>query len=95
MDRKESLSLMEPLLIAEGSRHRGELTELAVEVAAGNGRVARLVLHASLLETLDTGGIWSVARGLARNGAAYKSHLTNCDPRRTAAPRRSQYRWHR
>jgi Fic family protein len=49
----------------------------------GNGRVARLVSHASLLETLDTGGIWSVARGLARNVATYKSHLANCDrPRR-------------
>ncbi len=49
----------------------------------GNGRVARLVSHASLLETLDTGGIWSVARGLARNVASYKEHLANCDlPRR-------------
>ena len=49
----------------------------------GNGRVARLVSHATLLETLDTGGMWSVARGLARNVAAYKSHLANCDqPRR-------------
>jgi len=51
----------------------------------GNGRVARLVSHATLLETLDTGGIWSVARGLARNVAAYKSHLANCDrPRRNS-----------
>jgi Fic family protein len=49
----------------------------------GNGRVARLVSHATLLETLDTGGIWSIARGLARNVAEYKSHLANCDqPRR-------------
>jgi Fic family protein len=49
----------------------------------GNGRVARLMSHASLLETLDTGGIWSAARGLARNVDAYKSHLANCDlPRR-------------
>jgi Fic family protein len=49
----------------------------------GNGRVARLMSHASLLETLDTGGLWSVARGLARNVAAYKNHLANCDlPRR-------------
>ena len=49
----------------------------------GNGRVARLVSHASLLETLDMAGIWSVARGLARNVAAYKEHLANCDlPRR-------------
>ena len=49
----------------------------------GNGRVARLMSHAMLLDTLDTGGIWSVARGLARNSGAYKSHLANCDlPRR-------------
>src|SRR5882724_7771830 len=32
----------------------------------GNGRVARLMSHAVLLEALDTGGVWSVARGLAR-----------------------------
>jgi Fic family protein len=50
----------------------------------GNGRVARLVSHATLLETLDTGGMWSVARGLARNVAPYKSHLADCDqPRRS------------
>lgn len=45
----------------------------------GNGRVARLMSHAMLLETLDTGGIWSIARGLARNVRAYKSHLAECD----------------
>ncbi len=49
----------------------------------GNGRVVRLISHATLLETLDTGGIWSVARGLARNVVEYKNHLANCDqPRR-------------
>lgn len=49
----------------------------------GNGRVARLMSHAMLLETLDTGGVWSIARGLARNVAAYKAHLADCDlPRR-------------
>jgi Fic family protein len=49
----------------------------------GNGRVARLMSHAMLLETLDTGGIWSIARGMARNVAAYKSRLAECDlPRR-------------
>lgn len=32
----------------------------------GNGRVARLMSDAMLLGALDTGGIWSVARGLAR-----------------------------
>ena len=31
---------------------------------------------------MDTGGIWSVARGLARNVVEYKSHLANCDQRR-------------
>lgn len=45
----------------------------------GNGRVARLISHAMLLETLDTGAVWSVARGLARNVQAYKGHLAACD----------------
>jgi Fic family protein len=45
----------------------------------GNGRVARLMSHAMLLETLDTGAVWSVARGLARNVEAYKAHLAACD----------------
>lgn len=49
----------------------------------GNGRVARLMSHATMLEALDTGAVWSVARGLARNVQAYKSHLAACDlPRR-------------
>jgi Fic family protein len=49
----------------------------------GNGRVARLMSHAMLLEALDTGGVWSIARGLARNVRPYKSHLAACDlPRR-------------
>ncbi len=34
IDRKEQLSLMEPMLVSEGSRHRGILTDLAVELAA-------------------------------------------------------------
>lgn len=49
----------------------------------GNGRVSRLISHGSLLDVLDTGGVWSVARGLARTVTDYKSHLANCDlPRR-------------
>lgn len=49
----------------------------------GNGRVARLMSHAMLLETLDTGAVWSVARGLARKVEEYKQHLADCDsPRR-------------
>ena len=45
----------------------------------GNGRVARLVSHAMLLSLLDTGAVWSVARGLARNVVNYKTLLSNCD----------------
>ncbi len=45
----------------------------------GNGRVARLMSHATLLEALDTGAVWSIARGLARNVNAYKEHLAACD----------------
>jgi Fic family protein len=45
----------------------------------GNGRVARLMSHAMSLETLDTGAVWSVARGLARNMEAYKQHLAASD----------------
>jgi Fic family protein len=45
----------------------------------GNGRVARLMSHATLLEALDTGGVWSIARGLARSVGAYKGHLAACD----------------
>ena len=45
----------------------------------GNGRVARLMSHSILLDALDTGAVWSVARGLARNVQEYKRHLAACD----------------
>jgi Fic family protein len=45
----------------------------------GNGRVARLMSHAVMLEKLDTGGVWSVARGLARRDNDYKRLLIACD----------------
>src|SRR2546422_753682 len=49
----------------------------------GNGRVARLMSHAMMLDKLDTGAVWSVARGLARNVSEYKKLLADCDlPRR-------------
>lgn len=50
----------------------------------GNGRVARLVSYAMLRNALDTCGLWSVARGLARSAQDYKGHLMACD-----APRRN------
>ena len=47
------------------------------------GGGARLMSHALLLERLDTGAVWSVSRGLARNVQEYKTLLANCDqPRR-------------
>ncbi len=50
----------------------------------GNGRVARLMSHAMMLDRLDTGAVWSVARGLARNVEEYKRLLSHCDlPRRS------------
>ena len=49
----------------------------------GNGRVARLTSYAMLRDALHTDGVWSIARGLARNVADYKAHLAACDlPRR-------------
>lgn len=45
----------------------------------GNGRVARFISYATTLEKLNTGGVWSIARGLARRHEAYKQHLSNCD----------------
>ncbi|MDX1556810.1 MAG: Fic family protein, partial [Xanthomonadales bacterium] len=51
----------------------------------GNGRVARLMSHAMLLDALDTGAVWSIARGLGRNVGDYKSRLADCD-----MPRRNQ-----
>jgi Fic family protein len=48
----------------------------------GNGRVARLMSYGALLDRLDTGGIWSIARGLARRQQEYKQHLIECDGRR-------------
>ena len=38
--------------------------------------------HATLLETLDTGALWSIARGLAPKVDDYKKHLAACDQTR-------------
>lgn len=45
----------------------------------GNGRVTRLMSYATLRRTLETGGLWSIARGLARRESDYKGHLAACD----------------
>lgn len=64
------------ILAAAGAHHRLLWIHPFLD---GNGRVARLMSYAMLLETLDTGGIWSIARGLARHESTYKSHLIACD----------------
>ena len=74
-----SLGKTDSILCAAAAHHRLLWIHPFLD---GNGRVARLLSHASMLETLDTGGIWSAARGLARNIAAYKAHLANCDLQR-------------
>lgn len=46
----------------------------------GNGRVVRLLSDASFKhEGLNAAGLWSMARGLARNETNYKSNLANAD----------------
>ncbi len=73
------LGKTETILAAAAAHHRLAWIHPFLD---GNGRVARLMSHATLLDALDTGAVWSVARGLARNVAAYKGHLAACDQTR-------------
>lgn len=76
----EKAGRTEAILAAACAHHRFLWVHPFVD---GNGRVARLMSYAMLKQSLDTRGLWSVARGLARQEAAYKTHLANCDlPRR-------------
>ena len=75
------LGRAETILAAAAAHHRLVWIHPFLDA---NGRVARLLSHAVLLEALASGGIWSIARGLARNDNAYKQHLMACD-----APRRN------
>lgn len=76
----EKLGKTETILATAAAHHRLLWIHPFLD---GNGRVARLMSYATLRETLDTGGIWSVARGLARSADQYKRHLAACDlPRR-------------
>jgi Fic family protein len=71
---------IEPILAAACAHHRLLWVHPFLD---GNGRVARLMSYAMLRKAVDTRGLWSVARGLARQEAAYKEHLAACDgPRR-------------
>ena len=70
------LGTSETLIAAAAAHHRLLWIHPFLD---GNGRVARLMSHAMLLNVLDTGGLWSIARGLARNVRSYKRHLAQCD----------------
>src|SRR5438128_412262 len=74
-----SLGAVDTVIAAAAAHHRLVWIHPFVD---GNGRVARLLSHAMLLETLDTGAVWSVARGLARDVDGYKAHLAACDQTR-------------
>jgi Fic family protein len=69
----------ETILAAAAAHHRLAWIHPFLD---GNGRVARLMSHSTLLETVDTGAVWSIARGLARSVSAYKDHLAACDQTR-------------
>jgi len=83
LDRFESvygkLGKSEAILASAAAHHRLLWIHPFLD---GNGRVARLMSHAVFLDVLDTGGLWSIARGLAKNVKAYKAHLQNCDLQR-------------
>lgn len=75
-----SLGKSEMILATAAAHHRLLWIHPFID---GNGRVARIMSHAILLDTLDTGGVWSVARGLARSVDQYKNLLQQSDlPRR-------------
>lgn len=71
-----SLGRIDTVIAAAAAHHRLAWIHPFLD---GNGRVARLLSHAMLLETLDTGAVWSIARGLARNVEEYKNHLAASD----------------
>jgi len=73
------LGKSETILAAAAAHHRLVWIHPFLD---GNGRVARLMSHATQLEALDTGAVWSIARGLARNVQAYRGHLAACDETR-------------
>ena len=50
----------------------------------GNGRVARLFTHAWFIKAgVDSNGLWTISRGLARRKADYQVALANADEKRT------------
>ena len=76
----QQLGKQESVLNAGASHHRMLWIH---PFGDGNGRVARLMSHAILSQSLETESLWSITRGLALNESQYKALLANCDlPRR-------------
>ena len=78
-----SLGRAEAIMATAGAHHRLLWIHPFLD---GNGRVARLMSHAQMLEFADSGSLWSIARGLARNVGRYKELLANCDLQRRNDP---------
>ena len=75
-----NLGRIDAILVAAAAHHRLVWIHPFLD---GNGRVARLMSHALLVDALATGGVWSIARGLSRSVGTYRGHLAECDqPRR-------------
>ncbi|MEQ1619335.1 MAG: Fic family protein [Terricaulis sp.] len=72
----ENLSRAQAIIACAAAHHRFAWIHPFLD---GNGRVVRLISHAMMSEALDTGGVWSIARGLARNVDEYKALLAACD----------------
>lgn len=81
-ERYANLGQFEAILAAGPAHHRFLYIH---PFADGNGRVARLMSYATLRRTLDTAGLWSIARGLARRRTEYMEHLAACDMVRQGA----------
>jgi hypothetical protein len=64
-DRGESLGLIEPLLVPEGSKHRGPLTDLAIDLAGKSGGFRRSL----------PAGVLSALANLVRAMNCYYSNL--------------------
>jgi len=75
MDKAYSLpGRIEAILAAACAHHRLLWVHPFLD---GNGRVARLMSYAMLRKALDTRGLWSVARGLARQPAIILTDFTS------------------
>ncbi len=72
----ESMPKIKSIIAVAAAHHRFTWIHPFLD---GNGRVARLMAHASLLRPGVGGSTWSIARGLARSNESYKAKLQLAD----------------